>query len=61
LQPSVASTMNFYEFLHEPLSLSAGTFFRENFSVVFIKEKEFRNKVTRIHLTAIVFAHHDEN
>jgi hypothetical protein len=35
--------------------------FRENFSVVFIKEKEFRNKVTRIYLTAIVFAHHHEN
>jgi hypothetical protein len=38
MQPSVASTMIFYKFLHEPLAFLMNDFFVKNFSVVFIEE-----------------------
>jgi hypothetical protein len=50
--------MNFYEFLREPLALSARTIFCENFSVVFIKDKELQSNAAHIHLTGIVIAYH---
>jgi hypothetical protein len=60
LQPSVASTMIFYEFPHEPLALLSEHFGREKLSSIFIKEK-FLNDATHIHLTAITINYHDGN
>jgi hypothetical protein len=62
MQPSVASTTHFYEFLYEPLALLRSDFFVKTFFlVILIKGKEFWNKMTHIHLTAIIIAYHDEN
>jgi hypothetical protein len=44
-----------------PLPLCQNDFFMKNFSVIFIKEREFWNNATHIHLTAIVIAYHDGN
>jgi hypothetical protein len=44
-----------------PLPFLPEWFFRENFSVVFIKEKEFRNNAAHMHLTGLVIAYHDGN
>jgi hypothetical protein len=44
-----------------PLALLPERFFREIFLAVFIKENEFWNNGTHIHLTAIVITYHDGN
>jgi hypothetical protein len=43
LQPSVASTVIFYEFPHEPLALLSQRFYREKLSAICVKEKFFNN------------------
>jgi hypothetical protein len=53
LQPSVASTVIFYEFLHEPLALLSQRFYRENLSALCVKEF-FLNNTSHIHLMATV-------
>jgi hypothetical protein len=59
LQPSVASTMIFYEFPHEPLALLSEHFVVKKFSSAL--RKNFLNDATHIHLTAIVINYHDGN
>jgi hypothetical protein len=49
---------NFYT---SPLPFCKNDFFLKHFSAVFIKEKEFWNNATHIHLTTIVIAYHDGN
>jgi hypothetical protein len=53
LQPSVASTVIFYEFPHEPLALLSQRFYREKLSAICVKEN-FLNNAAHIHLIAIV-------
>jgi hypothetical protein len=60
LQPSVASTVIFYEFPHEPLALLSERFYREKLSAICVKEK-FLNNTSHIHLTTIVINYHDRN
>jgi hypothetical protein len=60
LQPSVASTVIFYDFPHEPLALLSERFYREKLSAICVKEK-FLNNASHIHLTAIVINYHDRN
>jgi hypothetical protein len=60
LQPSVASTVIFYEFPHEPLDLLSERFYREKLSAILVKEK-FLNNTSHIHLTAITINYHDGN
>jgi hypothetical protein len=48
LQPSVASTVIFYEFPHEPLALLSERFYREKLSAICVKEK-FLNNASHIH------------
>jgi hypothetical protein len=60
LQPSVASTVIFYEFPHEPLALLSQRFYHEKLSAICVKEK-FLNNASHIHLTAIAINYHDEN
>jgi hypothetical protein len=60
LQPSVASTVTFYEFPHEPLALLLERFYREKLSAICVKEK-FLNNASHIHLTTIVINYHDRN
>jgi hypothetical protein len=44
-----------------PCPFRQNDFFVKFFSAVFIKEKEFWNNATHIHLTAIVITYHDGN
>jgi hypothetical protein len=60
LQPSVASTMIFYELPHEPLALLSECFYCEKLSSICVKEK-FLNNASHIHLTAITIYYHDGN
>jgi hypothetical protein len=53
LQPSVASTVIFYEFPHEPLALLSQRFYHEKLLAICVKEK-FLNNASHIHLIAIV-------
>jgi hypothetical protein len=60
LQPSVASTVIFYEFPHEPLALLSQRFYREKLSAICVNEK-FLNNASHIYLIAIAINYHDEN
>jgi hypothetical protein len=60
LQPSVASTMFFYEFPQKPLALLSERFYREKLSLICVKEK-ILNNTSHIHLTAISINYHDGN
>jgi hypothetical protein len=60
LQPSVASTMIFYEFPHEPLALLSEHFCRGKLLPICVKEK-ILNDATHIHLTSIAINYHDGN
>jgi hypothetical protein len=60
LQPSVASTVIFYEFPHEPLALLSEKFYREKLSAICVKKK-FLNNASHIHLTTIAINYHDGN
>jgi hypothetical protein len=53
LQPSVASTMIFYDFPHEPLLFSYNDVITKNFSAVYAKEKSAGNPL-RIHFLEII-------
>jgi hypothetical protein len=53
LQPSVASTVIFCEFPHEPLALLPQRFYREKLLAICVKEK-FLNIASYIHLIATV-------
>jgi hypothetical protein len=53
LQPSVASTMIFYDFPHEPLGLFLQRCYHENFSGIYAKEKSVGNPL-RIHFLEII-------
>jgi hypothetical protein len=53
--------MNFYESQYEPLALLWNDFSWKIFSVVLIKEKEFWNNTTHIHLNTIGITYHDGN
>jgi hypothetical protein len=53
LQPSVASTVIFYKFPHEPLALLSQGFYHEKLSAICVKEN-FLNNASQIHLIAIV-------
>jgi hypothetical protein len=46
LQPSVASTMTFYEFPYEPLALLPQRFYRKKLSAICVKEKNFEQRRT---------------
>jgi hypothetical protein len=48
LQPSVASTMFFYEFPHEPLALLSEHLYREKLSSICVKEKKFKQRLTHL-------------
>jgi hypothetical protein len=43
LQPSVASTVIFYEFPHEPLALLSERFYRKKVSAICVKKKVLNN------------------
>jgi hypothetical protein len=46
LQPSVASTVIFYEFPHEPLALLSERFYRKKVSAICVKKKSFKQHLT---------------
>jgi hypothetical protein len=46
LQPSVASTVIFYKFPHEPLAFLSRRFYREKLSAICVKEKKFKQCCT---------------
>jgi hypothetical protein len=46
LQPSVASTVIFYKFPHEPLAFLSRRFYREKLSAICVKEKNFKQCCT---------------
>jgi hypothetical protein len=60
LQPSVASTMIFYELPHEPLALLLEHFYCEKLSSICVKEKLLIN-ASHIHLITFTINYHDGN